>query len=589
MTLWQTIGSLFSFLGSRHQHQLGWLLGLMILVGICEVCGVASSVPFLMALTNLDRLFNHPKMQLFLKLTGITAPDQLLVVVIIGFIGVTVITNLLRITSICMQNILTSKISCDLSQQMYTKIMAQPYLFYNQHHTSEIVQSLLWAKNLAANFSIPILLIISNSFIVLFLMIGLLLIDGQVAVIAGLVLASTYGLLYQWRKYKLTRNSVILTETEQAINQLTMESLGNIKDILLGGQQGYFSRIYTSLTNSYNQAQTENQTIFLTPRYFLEAVAITSISLLALTIGQRGIPVLGSFAIAANRLLPAFQQIFSCLGIVQAYQEQMQVVITALQRPIDPLQALTVKEPFHFREALVLDQVWFRYNPDDRWVLKDLSLRIPARTAIGFVGTTGSGKSTTADLILGLLTPEKGRVLVDGQPLAGERLRAWQQTIAHVPQAIFIADTTILENIALGIDPAEIDYERAQMAARLAQLEEFILSLEQGYATHVGERGVRLSGGQRQRLGIARALYRQAQVLVFDEATSALDNTTEREVMKAIKSLSHNLTIIMIAHRLSTIEKCDLIYEFHQGQVIHQGTYQELLEQSPSFKKMAIG
>jgi ATP-binding cassette subfamily B protein len=210
------------------------------------------------------------------------------------------------------------------------------------------------------------------------------------------------------------------------------------------------------------------------------------------------------------------------------------------------------------------------------------------RSRIGFVGTTGSGKSTTADLILGLLPPEKGRILLDGLPLEGERLRAWQLAIAHVPQSIFIADTSIMANIAFGVHPKEIDQERVYHAARLAQLDEFIQSLQQGYQTTVGERGIRLSGGQRQRIAIARALYRQAQVIIFDEATSALDNATEREVMNAINGLSDHLTIIMIAHRLSTIEKCDRIYEFSKGQIIHQGTYAELLEKSPSFQKMAI-
>jgi ABC-type multidrug transport system fused ATPase/permease subunit len=215
-------------------------------------------------------------------------------------------------------------------------------------------------------------------------------------------------------------------------------------------------------------------------------------------------------------------------------------------------------------------------------------MTIPAKSRIGFVGTTGSGKSTTADLILGLLQPEKGQILVDDLPLEGERLRAWQLGVAHVPQSIFIADTTVASNIAFGVPESQIDWHQLTRAAKLAQIADFIESLPQGYHTTVGERGIRLSGGQRQRIGIARALYREASVIIFDEATSALDNYTERELMAAINSLSQDLTIIMIAHRLTTVEKCDRIFEFSQGRVIHSGTYEELLEKSESFRRMAI-
>jgi ATP-binding cassette subfamily B protein len=235
-----------------------------------------------------------------------------------------------------------------------------------------------------------------------------------------------------------------------------------------------------------------------------------------------------------------------------------------------------------------MQNVWFRYREDSGWVLQDLCLTIPAKSRVGFVGTTGSGKSTTADLILGLLKPEKGQILVDDLPLEGERLRAWQLGVAHVPQSIFIADTTVASNIAFGVPEAQIDWDRVIKAAKLAQIADFIESLPEGYHTTVGERGIRLSGGQRQRVGIARALYREAKVIVFDEATSALDNYTERELMSAIDSLSQELTIILIAHRLTTVEKCDRIFEFSQGRVIHSGTYEELLEKSESFRRMAI-
>jgi ATP-binding cassette subfamily B protein len=206
---------------------------------------------------------------------------------------------------------------------------------------------------------------------------------------------------------------------------------------------------------------------------------------------------------------------------------------------------------------------------------------------VGFVGSTGSGKSTTLDLLMGLLPPTEGALLVDGQPLTGRYLRAWQRTIAHVPQNIYLADTTLAENIAFGVPKVDIDAERVKQAARQAQVADFIESRPEGYEAFVGERGIRLSGGQRQRIGIARALYKQASILVFDEATSALDNATEQSVMDAIDGLDRDLTILLIAHRLTTVRHCDMIVELENGKVVAEGTYERLLESSPSFRAMA--
>lgn len=230
----------------------------------------------------------------------------------------------------------------------------------------------------------------------------------------------------------------------------------------------------------------------------------------------------------------------------------------------------------------------FRYGSDSPWVLNGFNLSIQKGSRVGIVGGTGSGKSTMLDLLLGLMDPTEGLVLVDDLPITGERRRAWQGTVSHVPQSIYLADTTVAENIAFGVPRKEINMARVRQAARQSRIADFVESHAEGYNVFVGERGVRLSGGQRQRIGIARALYKQATVLVFDEATSALDNATEQEVMNAIDGLNRDLTIILVAHRLTTVKRCDKIFEISSGQVVAEGNYEHLLECSASFRKMAL-
>jgi ATP-binding cassette subfamily B protein len=233
-----------------------------------------------------------------------------------------------------------------------------------------------------------------------------------------------------------------------------------------------------------------------------------------------------------------------------------------------------------FENEIEFDSVYFRYSPESPWVINDLSICIPKGSRVGFIGTTGSGKSTTLDLFMGLLEPTMGKLLVDGRPIGDDIVRSWQRTIAHVPQSIYLADTTLAENIAFGIPRSEIAMDRVRSAARQAQIADFIERLPDAYDTLAGERGVRLSGGQRQRIGIARALYKDASVLVFDEATSALDDVTEQSVMDAIDELDRNLTILIIAHRLSTVRRCDTIVRLENGRMVACGQYAELIPES---------
>jgi ATP-binding cassette, subfamily B, bacterial PglK len=298
------------------------------------------------------------------------------------------------------------------------------------------------------------------------------------------------------------------------------------------------------------------------------------------------LPVLGALALGAQRLLPVLQQGYSAWAMIVGSQTSLAVTLQLLEQPIPQDALLPTPPPLPFTDKLRFDAVRFRYSEKTPWVLDNFNLTISKGARVGFVGSTGSGKSTTLDLLMGLLIPASGELLVDGEPVVGNRVRAWQRTIAHVPQSIYLADATLAENIAFGVPQRDIDIERVKQAARQAQIAEFIESGADGYDAMVGERGIRLSGGQRQRIGIARALYKRAGVLVFDEATSALDNATEQSVMDAIDGLDRDLTIVLIAHRLTTVRRCDVIVELEHGQVVAQGTFDQLLERSASFRRM---
>ena len=501
--------------------------------------------------------------------------------------------NGLRLVTLHVRTRLASAIGADISSKVYRTTLRQPYSFHIAHNSSDLIQTLtIDTDRLTNNVLIPFLALLSNAILVPALIFALLLIDGKVALGAAFILGGAYIVIYRTRQQLLKRNSRAVSQSSQQKIKIVQEGIGGIRDVLLSNSQTFFEDLYLQTESSFKQAVASNYIVAQAPAYLIEALALSAIVLLALGLGQgedfsKVIPILGSLALGSKKLLPALQQLFGSLAKIQGSRASLMRVLAALQRPIDPLATTSSKIPLAFERELQFNQIWFRYSDLTDWVLRDFRLTIIPKTTVGFVGSTGSGKSTTADLILGLLQPQKGVISIDGLPLKGERLSHWQQSIAHVPQSIFLSDGTIAENIAFGIPQSQIDFEQVRKAARLAQLEDFIEELSDRYETYVGERGVRLSGGQRQRIGIARALYQQASVIVFDEATSALDDATEREVMNAINGLSGNFTIILIAHRLSTLEQCDLVVELKQGQVAFQGSYREFMDFSVNFGNLS--
>ncbi len=569
---------------------MAFLLALMLVTSIVEMVSVGAMFPFLLVLNKAEGLLQEPRLQKVFWLLQVDTTERLMLVLAMGFIVALGVANGLRLLNFNMQLKLAAAIAADISSQVYENTLYQPYSFHVMQNSSDLIQTVTSdIDRLTNHVLISSLAFLTNALVIPALIFTLVLIDWWVAIAAALILGTAYILIFRTSQRLLRRNSVLFTEAGQHKVKLVQEGIGSIRQILLDHAQPFFQHSYRRDEQVLRRASVKNRIIAQSPLYIIEFIAMGSIVLLALSLGRgedfsQVVPVLGSFALGGKRLVQALQQLFSALAQIQGARSSLDRVLVTLKRPIDPLMQLPLLQPLELERELKLQGVWFRYDQESDWVLRNLDLTIAARTTVGLVGSSGSGKSTTADLILGLLTPEQGQILVDDVPLTGERLKRWRGEVAHVPQQIYLSDSSLAVNIAFGIPEKAIDHAQVRRVAKLAQIDGFIEGLPDGYGTCLGERGIRLSGGQRQRIGIARALYKNASVIVFDEATSALDNATEREVMDAIDGLGGQFTIILIAHRLSTLERCDLVIELERGQVVTQASYGELMAQSTSFQ-----
>jgi ATP-binding cassette subfamily B protein len=557
-----------------------------------EMMTLGAVLPFLTMLLSPEAALHNPRVSRIVQLLGIPS-DDVLRSITIGFIAVVLLGGASRLTLVWATHRMSYLIGTDLSCEVYRRTLYQPFSVHASRNSSQLI-STITKKVLQTTHVLQLLLTAMTAAVMAIgIVTALLLIDPSIAMLAALTFGGGYVITARIVRRGLSRNSKRIKEGSIQLIKSLQEGLGGIRDVVLDSTQEAHLTAYRRVDRPLRQAIASNGFIAGSPRVVMDTFGICCIAILAYVLTQRqtlggsALSTLGVLAIGAQRLLPSFQNIFSGYAGVVGHQASLAELAGLLEQPI-PAHALEpIAAPLEFRSEIRFNQVHFRYLGDGPWILEDVNLVIPRGSRVGIVGKTGSGKSTALDLLMGLLDPTSGRILVDGVEISGAYGRSWQQTIAHVPQSIFLTDASIAENIAFGVHPKKIDMERVRRAARIAHVDEFIESQPQGYQTEVGERGVRLSGGQRQRMGIARALYKQATVLVFDEATSALDNATERELMDAIEHLSRDLTILMIAHRLSTVERCDRIIVLEKGRVVADDTHTKLLETSEQFRVLA--
>jgi ABC-type multidrug transport system fused ATPase/permease subunit len=575
---------------SKHrQRQFYFLFCLTLVSAFAEIVSLGAVLPFLSVLTAPEKVFSYPLVASFARAIGIDSASQLVLPLTLCFAAAAVVAAGLRMLLLGVNNRLAFSSGADLSMEMYRRTLYQPYQVHLSRNSSEVITGITSKVLAAVTVLTQFMTLMSSLILLVVITLALMGIDPVVAITATLWFGLSYAVITKVFRRALYVNSKRIAHEQTQVVKALQEGLGGVRDVLLEGAQPLYCEIYRRADQPLRRAQSDNAFISQSPRYAMEAVGMVLIAFLAYGLSRKGtgfaaeLPILGALALGAQRLLPALQQGYSAWTNILACQVLLVDALDLLDQPLAQEMLLPPPAPLNLVSSIRFEAVSFRYHDKSAWVLKDLNLTILKGSRTGFVGTTGSGKSTTLDLLMGLLLPTKGYLLVDGEIVSGHRLRAWQRTIAHVPQSVYLADASLAENIAFGVPVDDIDMERVRIAARKAQISEFIESSPNAYAEVVGERGVRLSGGQRQRIGIARALYKQAQVLIFDEATSALDSATERSVMDAIEGLDHDLTILIIAHRFSTLQQCDTIIELANGLVVSQGTYDQLIERSPRF------
>jgi len=590
---------LYSLLTEDQRKKLRRLQFLVVLMAFAELGSVLSIGPFMALVGDMSQLQSDGIVGDIYRMSGLEDPRTFLFWTGIGVLVALTIAALISMFTIWRLSMYGARVGAELSSRLYSHYMHQPWLFHASGSSSQLTNQIAQECGRITGGIINPLMQMNARIVMAVLMAVAIFVFNPIVAITGLVIfASAYMAMYRIVRQRLIRNGGTITTSNRMRFKMMGEGFGGIKDALLLGRQGVFTDRFQQASFRLANAQGKNQVMSQVPRFVMELVAFGSVIFLILYLlaahdGNLGtiLPLLSVYALAGFKLLPAFQQIYRSIsgirGNLTAFEGLRDDLRASATATLQLAPSENSSEHLTPRESIELKNVQFTYPGKAEPALQDLTINIGVNQVIGLVGASGSGKSTAIDILLGLIQPENGDLLIDGEPITKQQLRAWQNSLGFVPQSIFLADSSIRENIAFGLPPELVDEEKVQRAATMAHLDELLAELPEGLNTRVGERGVQLSGGQRQRIGIARALYHDADVLILDEATSALDGITEKLIMDAIHDFSGQKTIIMIAHRLATVKKCDSIYLLANGQVTDQGSYSELCQRNDVFKRMA--
>lgn len=584
--LWRT-------LTMRQRQRVILLIGAVIVMALLEVVNVSAIAPFLTLASNPTMIHDNPILVLVYEHFEFSSVNSFLIAVGMGVFGLMLLSNGWAALATWAQLRLVWSWNHQLSVRLLERYLSRPYSYFLIRNTADLSKNLLSEIQQITNQMIkPVILAIGRAVVALGIICVLILTNPVLAVLVTLVVGGSYGIIYATVRRKLRQIGQDRVWANSKRFTIANEALAGIKDAKVLNVEEEFLARFRSPSYRFSRHQATSQTIAALPRHAIETVAFGTVILIVvylLAIEQSFnniVPTLGLYAFAGYRLMPALQEVFRAVTEARFYGAALESILDDLES--DSPGSLVIHPdttpPIVPKKAILLRDISYYYPGTDYPAIDGVTLEIPANQTIGLVGETGSGKTTMADIILGLLHPQSGEILVDGVSVTDETLRSWQASIGYVPQHIFLTDATVAENIAFGLPRERVDMQKVRAAAKIAQIDDFVMQeLPQGYDTVVGERGVRLSGGQRQRIGIARALYRDPAVIVFDEATSALDNTTEDNVMSALATLLGKKTVIMIAHRLTTLAQCDAIYMLRNGSVAARGSYEDLVEGRGAF------
>ena len=583
----QTFKKLLFLLSPNERRKALMLLFMILIMALLDVIGVASILPFMAVITNPNIIETNSILNKMFQASatfGVDDNQQFLFALGVLVFVLSIISLIFKAFTTYFQTRFVQMREYSIGKRLVEGYLHQPYSWFLNQNSSELGKTILSEVNQVISGGIkPLIDLIAKSMITIALIVLLIIANPKLALIISVSLSLVYGFIFFFIRSYLNKIGEKRLKNNQLRFKTVSEAFGAAKEIKVGGLEQTFINSFSNSAQILAQTQAISSILSQLPRFFLEAIAFGGTMLIILYMMKLTgsfnniLPIISLYVFAGYRLIPALQQIYSSFTRLTFVGPSL----NKLYHDMNKLKSVEQNQNegvLKLNKSIVLKNLCYDYPNASRTALKDINLIIPVKSTVGLVGTTGSGKTTTVDIILGLLEAQKGTLEIDGKIITKKNLRSWQCSIGYVPQHIYLADDTVEANIAFGLNNEDISQEGVEKAAKIANLHEFIIEeLPKKYQTIIGERGVRLSGGQRQRIGIARALYHNPQVLILDEATSALDNKTEKAVMDAVNNLSKNITTILIAHRLKTVENCDIIFKLEKGRLIDQGKFNGII------------
>ncbi len=592
--MFSLLKKLKDILPAKDKLKLVVLFAMMFVGGLLEALSIGIIAGFVAVVADPDILLEVENVGNFLKYLGIETSQDILVYGTFFLILVFLTKNAYLVFYKYIKSRFIYNRYRSISERLFNIYMNVPYSFHLRKNSADLIRNVTTeSKAIASSIMLPFLEIATEAIMALGIIALLLIVEPTVTLATIIILGGISFIFLKSTKSRMQKYGEEALEERAKIIKTVNEGLGGFKDATVMSRQNWFIKNFSESIGKLTKANIFHQATRQSVKPVVETIAISGMLIIALFLLNQGYSigalasVLALFALSIQRLLPAINKIISNYNSLRYHTYSINPIhedLTTL-REYEKNKKEKVTEKISLKDKIELKDISFVYPKTEEKVLKDISFSIKKGSAVGLIGSTGSGKTTLIDLVLGLLEPTKGEVLVDEENIKNNT-KKWQKNIGYIPQFIYLSDDTIRKNIAFGLSEEEIDEKRIEEALKASQLIDFVEGLEDGANTFIGERGVRLSGGQRQRIGIARALYDNPEVLVMDEATSSLDNVTEKFVIEAIEKLKEERTVIIIAHRLTTVKNCDNLYILKGGEIIAEGKYEELLKNCKEFQEM---